>query len=143
MNYLKVSSYQGPEPLMGMKLFLTNHVYKYITGTYIHTKNSYSIDVDILPNCSICYWNIKEGLPCLHQLKKNTVNEFILYTTKRLRNDYLFVCYGLEYTNRELYIERTILNREQIVPLKSDTILENSCQLKFDTPNEIPKTLGK
>ena len=142
-TYLKVLSYQGTDSLMGMKLVLTNHTYKYLSETYIHTKNICKIDANVLPYCSVCSWDVKEGLPCLYQLKNGTIDELILLTARRWRKDYLFECYGLEYTNREIHIENEIKNRKQTVPIKTNNIplINNSYQQ--ETLNKVPEVLEK
>ena len=120
---------------MRMNLVLTNH-----TCTQ---KNICKIDADVFPSCSICSWDIKECLPCLHQLKENTIEELIILTARMWRKDYLFECHGLEYTNREIHIENMILIGDQTLPLKNTIIPILSDSFELEAPIDAEIILAK
>ena len=58
-----------------------------------------------LIKCNLCDWDVRIGLPCLHQLSSfEDITQIWDLVNKRWEKNNLLNCYGIIYNNRDLYL---------------------------------------
>ena len=94
----------GKHPLSYIQSNLTHFSFELVSELLMASKNICFKNSTIFPNCSLCNWDIKIGLPCINQLAKYTdVNELLQSIHTRWRKNTLFECYMQRWDKYALF----------------------------------------
>ena len=139
--YLKVSNNLFTNKLSPARIFLTSFAFEYVTLIL-----SESVNI-IVPNgvnfikCNFCDWDVKIGLPYLHQLSSfDDIKQIRNLVKRRWEKDNLFNCYGILYNNRELYLlDNTEIQVKDTNEIRGHETLEKTNEINSKEIKELEK----